>query len=80
VRRHTGCPYEAGSNCYTLQKCVKLFVRNGKGVIGLFDHPRGPPINSGSLVTERTHINEKRAPKVLVQFLCFRFSLFCFPS
>jgi hypothetical protein len=64
VRRHAGCPYEAGSYCNALQKCVKPFVTNGKCVIGLFDHSRGPPINRGSIITERTHINEKRALKV----------------
>jgi hypothetical protein len=41
VRRHAGRPYEAGSYCYALQKRVKPFVRNGKGVIGLFDHAQG---------------------------------------
>jgi hypothetical protein len=66
VRRHAGGLYEAGSYCYNLVKCVKPFVRNGKGVIGVNDHTQGPPINSGSLVIERTHINEKRAPKASV--------------
>jgi hypothetical protein len=66
VRRHAGGLYEAGSYCYTLVKCVKPFVRNEKGVIGVNDHTQGPPINSGSLVIERTHINEKRAPKASV--------------
>jgi hypothetical protein len=66
VRRHAGSLHEARSYCYALQKRVKPFVRNGKGVIGLFDRPQGPPINSGSLVTEQTHINEKRAPKAPV--------------
>jgi hypothetical protein len=66
VRRHAGGLYEAGSYCYTLVKCVKPFVRNGKGVIGVNDHTQGPPINSGSLVIERTHINEKRALKASV--------------
>jgi hypothetical protein len=75
MQRHAGCPYEAGSYCYALQKCVKPFVRNRKGVIELFDHSREPPINRGSIVTERTHINEKRAPKVLAQLHSFRFYL-----
>jgi hypothetical protein len=66
VRRHAGGLYEAGSYCYTLVKCVKTFVRNKKGVIGVNDHTQGPPINSGSLVIERTHVNEKRAPKASV--------------
>jgi hypothetical protein len=78
VRRHAGCPYEVGSYCYALQKHVKSFVRNEKRVIGLFDHPRGPPINRGSLVTEWTHINEKRASKVLAQLRSFHFCLFHF--
>jgi hypothetical protein len=30
-----------GAYCYTLEKCVKLFVRDGKGVIGVFGHPQG---------------------------------------
>jgi hypothetical protein len=66
VRRHTRGLYEARSYCYTLAKCVKPFVRSGKGVIGVNDHTQGPPINSGSLVIEWTHINEKRAPKAPV--------------
>jgi hypothetical protein len=66
VRRHAGGLYEAGSYWYTLVKCVKSFVRNGKGVIGVNDHTRGPPINSGSLVIEQGQINAKRAPKALV--------------
>jgi hypothetical protein len=57
---------EAGSYCYTLVKCVKPFVRNGKGVIGVNGHTQGPPINSGSLVIKQTHINEKRDPKASV--------------
>jgi hypothetical protein len=66
VRRHAGGLYEVGSYCYTLVKCVKPFVRNGKGVIGVNDHTQGHPINSVSLVIEQTHINEKRAPKASV--------------
>jgi hypothetical protein len=78
VRRHAGCPSEAGSYCNALQKRVKPFVRNRKGVIGLFDHSRGPPTNRGSLVTERTHIkgviglfDHSRGPPVL--FISFSF-------
>jgi hypothetical protein len=63
VRRHAGGLYDAGSYCYTLVKCLKLFVRNGKGVIGADDHAQGSPINSEPLVIKRTHCNEKRAPK-----------------
>jgi hypothetical protein len=33
VRRHAGGLYDAGSYSYTLVKCLKPFVRNGKGVI-----------------------------------------------
>jgi hypothetical protein len=66
VRRHAGGLYEAGSYFYTLVRCVKSFVRNGKCVIKLNDHTQGPPINSASLVIERGHINEKRAPKASV--------------
>jgi hypothetical protein len=71
VRRHAGGLYDAGSYCYTLVKRVKSFVRNGKGVIEVDDHTRGPPINSDPLVIERTSINEKRAPKAPVCFLAF---------
>jgi hypothetical protein len=39
VRRHAGGPYEARSYCNTLEKCVKLFVRDGNDVIGVFEHP-----------------------------------------
>jgi hypothetical protein len=66
VRRHAGGLYDTGSYCYTLVKCVEPFVRSEKGVIGVNDHTQGPPINSDSLVIERTHINEKRAPKARV--------------
>jgi hypothetical protein len=44
VRRHAGGLYDAGSYCYALVKCVKPFVRNGKGVIEVDDHTRGPPL------------------------------------
>jgi hypothetical protein len=37
VRRHAGDPYEARSYCYALEKCVKSFVRNGKGAIGVIE-------------------------------------------
>jgi hypothetical protein len=41
VRRHAGSPYEARSYCYTLKKRVKPFVKNEKGVIGVFELPEG---------------------------------------
>jgi hypothetical protein len=41
VRRHAGGLYDAGSYCYTLVKCLKPFVRNGKGVIEQMIMPRG---------------------------------------
>jgi hypothetical protein len=41
VRRHAGGPYKARSYCYTLEKRVKLFVRNEKGVIGVIEYPQG---------------------------------------
>jgi hypothetical protein len=63
VRRHAGGLYDAGTYCYTLVKCLKQFVRNGKGVIEANDYTQGPPINSEPLVMKRTHCNEKRAPK-----------------
>jgi hypothetical protein len=63
VRRHAGGLYDAGSYCYTLVKCLKPFVRNGKGVIEANDYTQGSPINSEPLVMKRTHCNEKRAPK-----------------
>jgi hypothetical protein len=49
------------SYCYTLVKCLKPFVRNGKCVIETNDHTQGSPINSEPLVMKRTHCNEKRA-------------------
>jgi hypothetical protein len=79
VRRHVGGLYDAGSYCYTLVKCLKPFVRNGKGVIEVDDHAQGSPINSEPLVMKRTHINEKRAPKApasLSAFGSLRVSLF----
>jgi hypothetical protein len=79
VRRHAGGLYDVGSYCYTLVKCLKPFVRNGKGVIEVDDHAQGPPINSDPLVMERTHINEKRAPKAPASFLASGF-LKCFVS
>jgi hypothetical protein len=63
VRRHAGGLYDAGSYCYALVKCLKLFVRNGKGVIEANDHTQGTPINSEPLVMKQTHCNEKRVPK-----------------
>jgi hypothetical protein len=63
VRRHAGGLYDAGTYCYTLVKCLKQFVRNGKGVIEANDYTQGSPINSEPLVMKRTHRNEKRAPK-----------------
>jgi hypothetical protein len=74
MRRHAGGLYDAGSYCYALVKCEKPIVRNEKGVIEVDDHTRGPPINSDPLVIERTHTNEKRAPKAPACFLGFRFS------
>jgi hypothetical protein len=63
VRRHAGGLYDAGTYCYTLVKCLKQFVRNGKSVIEANDYTQGSPINSEPLVMKRTHCNEKRAPK-----------------
>jgi hypothetical protein len=74
LRIHAGGLYDAGSYCYALIKRVKPIVRNGKGVIEVDDHTRGPPINSDPPLIERTHINKKRAPKAPACFLGFRFS------
>jgi hypothetical protein len=52
VRRHAGGLYDAGSYCYTLVKCLKPFVRNGKDVIEANDLAQGPPINSEPLCNE----------------------------
>jgi hypothetical protein len=52
-----------GTYCYTLVKCLKPFVRNGKGVIEANDYAQGSPINSEPLVMKRTHCNENRVPK-----------------
>jgi hypothetical protein len=71
VRRHAGGMYDAGTYCYTLVKCLKQFVRNGKGVIKANDYTQGSPINSEPLVMERTHCNEKRAPKASAGFSVF---------
>jgi hypothetical protein len=81
VRRHAGGFYDVGSYCYTLVKCLKPFVRNGKRVIEANDHAQGSPINSEPLVMKRTHCNEKRVPKataVLSVFGLPRVSLFHF--
>jgi hypothetical protein len=71
VRRHTGGLYDAGSYYYTLVKCLKPFVRNGKGVIEADDHVQGPPINSEPLVMKQTRCNEKRAPKAPTSLTAF---------
>jgi hypothetical protein len=71
VRRHAGALYDAGSYCYALVKCLKLFVRNGKGVIEENDYAQGPPINSEPLVMKRAHCNEKRAPKATASLSVF---------
>jgi hypothetical protein len=66
VRRHTGGLYDAGTYCYTLVKCLKQFVRNGKSVIEANDYTQRSPINSEPLVMKRASGNEKRAPKAFV--------------
>jgi hypothetical protein len=71
VRRHAGGLYDAGTYCYTLVKCLKPFVRSGKGVIEANDYTQGSPINSEPLVMKRTHCNEKRAPKATACFSVF---------
>jgi hypothetical protein len=71
VRRHARGLYDTGNYCYTLVKCLKPFVRNGKGVIEVDDHAQGPPINSEPLVMKRTHSNEKRAPKAPASLSAF---------
>jgi hypothetical protein len=38
VRRRAGGLYDAGTYCYTLVKCLKPFVKNGKGVIEANDY------------------------------------------
>jgi hypothetical protein len=73
VRRHAGGLYDAGSYCYTLVKCLKPFVRNGKGVIEADDHAQGSPINSESLVMKRTHALMRRDHRRLPQVYGFRF-------
>jgi hypothetical protein len=71
VRRHAGGLYDAGSYCYTLVKCLKPFVRNGKGVIEANDHAQGSPINCEPLVMKRTHCNEKRASEATARLSVF---------
>jgi hypothetical protein len=83
VRRHAGGLYDAGTYCYTLVKCLKRIVRNGKGVIEANDYTQGSPINSEPLVMKRTHCNEKRAPKAFASLSVFglrSISLFPFQS
>jgi hypothetical protein len=83
VRRHAGGLYDVGTYCYTLVKCLKQFVRNGKGVIETNDYTKGSPINSEPLVMKRTHCNEKRVPKATAGLSVFGllsislFSLLC---
>jgi hypothetical protein len=60
-----------GTYCYTLVKCLKPFVRNGKGVIEANDYTQGSPINSEPLVVKRTYCNEKRVPKATVVLSVF---------
>jgi hypothetical protein len=60
VRRHAGGLYDAGSYSYTLVKCLKPFVRKGKGVIEANDYTQGSPINSEPLVMKRTHTVMRR--------------------
>jgi hypothetical protein len=71
VRRHAGGLYDAGTYCYTLVKCLKPFVRNGKGVIEANDYTQGSPINSEPLVMKRTYCNEKRVPKATTALSVF---------
>jgi hypothetical protein len=71
VRIHAGGLYDAGTYCYTLVKCLKPSVRNGKGVIEANDYTQGSPINSEPLVMKRTHCNEKRVPKAPKVFSVF---------
>jgi hypothetical protein len=81
VRRHAGGLYDAGSYYYALVKCLKPFVRNGKGVIEVDDHAQGPPINSEPLVMKWTHSNEKRASKAPSSLSAFGLlSVSLFPS
>jgi hypothetical protein len=80
VRRHAGGLYDVGSYCYTLIKCLKPFVRNGKGVIEADDHAQGSPINSEPLVMKRTYCNKKRAPKATASLSVFGLLSVCFIS
>jgi hypothetical protein len=77
VRRHAGGLYDAGTYCYTLVKCLKRFVRNGKGVIEANDYTRGSPINSEPLVMKQTHGNEKRARKASARRAVFGLLSIC---
>jgi hypothetical protein len=71
VRRHAGGLYDAGSYSCTLVKCLKPFVRNGKGVIEANDYTQGSPINSEPLVMKQTRRNEMRAPKAPARLSVF---------
>jgi hypothetical protein len=87
VRRHARGLYDAGTYSYTLVKCLKQIVRNGKGVIEANDYTQGSPINSEPFVMKRAHCNEKRAPKApvissvfgLLRVLLFPFYVIKFP-
>jgi hypothetical protein len=71
--------YDAGSYCYTLVKCLKPFVRNGKGVIEVDDHAQGPPINSDPLVMERHTLMRRELRRLqLISWLSFPLSVSSF--
>jgi hypothetical protein len=56
VRRHAGGLYDAGTYFYTLVKCLRQFVRNGKGVIvevAPFVVVSRGSANSGGLLCQR---------------------------
>jgi hypothetical protein len=80
VRRHAGGLYDVETYCYTLVKCLKPLVKNGKGVIEANDYTQGSPINSEPLVMKRTHCNEKRVLKATSVLSVFGLlSIFLFP-
>jgi hypothetical protein len=73
VLRHAGGLYDAGSYCYTLIKCLKPYVRNGKGVIEVDAYAQGLPINSEPLVMKQTHTVMRREHRRLL--LVFQLSV-----
>jgi hypothetical protein len=68
------------SYCYTLVKCLKPFVRNGKGVIKTDDHTQGSPINSEPLVMKGHTVMRRERRRLLLVFRSAKCLLISFPA